>query len=810
MAERAAIKLRMKSIAETKKITDAMYMTSSVKMRRARSEVDKTRPYFAALREEIGSLLHYLPANEHPYFRVGAALDSKGAMLVITSDTGLAGSYNHTVIKEAEKLLREHPTLQLFVIGEYGRQHFLTHKLPIRETFRYSSEMPTIREAQKICAELLRDYDEGEYDSIDILYTDYRTGRAGECRRIRLLPLSEAEFYYSDAEEEPYGKEFYPDPTRLIAEIIPSYLTGFIYSALVDSYCNEQESRMKAMQSAGDNAEDMLGRLRLQYNSMRQAEITEEISEISSGAKALNRKRRAADGGTVNAAERKEPVMDRKTPDMNNSGEIAGISGPIVDVRFPEGAVLPRIREKLTVSAADGRERVMEVAQHLRGRTVRCIMLGPSEGLSRGLRVKASGTSIDVPVGSAVLGRMFGGLGEPLDGGRPLKSEDGFERKSIYYPAPKYTDRQTTEEILETGIKVIDLLAPYTKGGKIGLFGGAGVGKTVLIQELMHNIATEHDGYSVFAGVGERSREGNDLWLEMKESGVIDNTAMVFGQMNEAPGVRMRVALAGLRMAEHFRDEEHKDVLLFIDNIFRFIQAGSEISTLLGRMPSAVGYQPTLANELGELEERIASTKNGSVTSVQAVYVPADDLTDPAPATIFSHLDATTVLSRKIAEQGIYPAVDPLESTSRILEPDVVGKKHYEIARRVQETLERYRELQDIIAILGMDELSDEDKRTVYRARKIQRFLSQPFSVAEKFTGTPGIYVPLAETIRGFSEILEGNMDDVPEAAFFNVGTIDDVRKKAAAMKAAAEKEAAAVTEAAVASEAAVAKEAEK
>jgi F-type H+-transporting ATPase subunit beta len=390
---------------------------------------------------------------------------------------------------------------------------------------------------------------------------------------------------------------------------------------------------------------------------------------------------------------------------------------------------------------------------------------------------------------------MFNGLGEPLDGGAPLKSEDGFTRKSIYYPAPKYTDRQTSEEILETGIKVIDLLAPYTKGGKIGLFGGAGVGKTVLIQELMHNIAAVHNGYSVFAGVGERSREGNDLWLEMKESGVIANTAMVFGQMNEAPGVRMRVALAGLRMAEHFRDEAHKDVLLFVDNIFRFIQAGSEISTLLGRMPSAVGYQPTLANELGELEERIASTKNGSVTSVQAVYVPADDLTDPAPATIFSHLDATTVLSRRIAEQGIYPAVDPLDSTSRILEPDVVGQKHYDTARKVQETLERYRELQDIIAILGMDELSDEDKRTVYRARKIQRFLSQPFFVAEKFTGTPGVYVPLAETIRGFSEILEGNLDDLPEAAFFNVGTIDDVRRKAAAM--AAEVEAAAAASAA-------------
>ncbi|MBQ6042581.1 MAG: F0F1 ATP synthase subunit beta [Clostridia bacterium] len=515
---------------------------------------------------------------------------------------------------------------------------------------------------------------------------------------------------------------------------------------------------------------------------MRQSEITGEITEISSGAKALRRANEAP-GDESKTTERKRPTVDRNDKHTGNRGEITGISGPIADVRFADGAVLPRIREKLTVTASDGGERIMEVAQHLRGRSVRCIMLGPSEGLCRGLEVVSSGSTIEVPVGECVLGRMFDGLGEPLDGGEPLKTEDGYMRKSIYRPAPEYSDRQTSEEILETGIKVIDLLAPYAKGGKIGLFGGAGVGKTVLIQELMHNIAYEHNGYSVFAGVGERSREGNDLWLEMKESGVIKNTAMVFGQMNESPGVRMRVALSGLRMAEYFRDEENKDVLLFIDNIFRFIQAGSEISTLLGRMPSAVGYQPTLANELGELEERIASTKRGSVTSVQAVYVPADDLTDPAPATIFSHLDATTVLSRKIAEQGIYPAVDPLESTSRMLEPDVVGEKHYETARAVQETLERYRELQDIIAILGMDELGDEDKRTVYRARKIQRFLSQPFSVAEKFTGTPGVYVPLAETIRGFDEILSGRMDDIPEAAFFNVGTIDDALEKARAMK---------------------------
>lgn len=458
-----------------------------------------------------------------------------------------------------------------------------------------------------------------------------------------------------------------------------------------------------------------------------------------------------------------------------NVGEIAGINGPVVDVLF-DGGELPKIKEELFVNI--GKEkRVMEVASHIGGNLVRCIMLGASEGLHRGMSVTATQNTICVPVGDAVLGRLFNVLGETLDNNEPLPKDT--PKRSIYKAPPEYSERKNSEEILETGIKVIDLLAPYLKGGKIGLFGGAGVGKTVLIQELIHNIASEHGGYSVFTGVGERSREGNDLYTEMCESGVINKTALVFGQMNESPGVRMRVALTGLSMAEYFRDEQQKDVLLFIDNIFRFIQAGSEVSTLLGRMPSAVGYQPTLANDLGELEERIASTKSGSVTSVQAIYVPADDLTDPAPATTFAHLDATTVLSRKIAELGIYPAVDPLESTSRALEIDIVGEEHYEVARRVQEILEHYKELQDIIAILGIDELSDEDKITVKRARKIQRFLSQPFSVAEKFTGVSGVYVPLSETIKGFKAIINGEMDNYPESAFFNVGTIDDVREKA-------------------------------
>ena len=462
------------------------------------------------------------------------------------------------------------------------------------------------------------------------------------------------------------------------------------------------------------------------------------------------------------------------------NGKIVQVSGSVIDVAFEKGC-LPKIKEALTVSLAD-KIRVMEVAQHIGNNIVRCIMLSESDGLARGMEVVATGNNIRVPVGDATLGRMFNVLGEPIDGKSPI--DDSITRWSIHRKAPNFAEQSPAVEILETGIKVIDLLEPYSKGGKIGLFGGAGVGKTVLIQELIHNVAMEHGGYSIFAGVGERSREGNDLWKEMSESGVLDKTTLVFGQMNEAPGVRMRVALSGLTMAEYFRDEENKDVLLFIDNIYRFVQAGSEVSTLLGRMPSAVGYQPTLAEEMGSLQERITSTKCGSVTSVQAVYVPADDLTDPAPATTFAHLDATTVLSRKVAEQGIYPAVDPLESTSRILEADVVGEEHYNIARTVQEILQKYSELQDIIAILGMEELSDEDKMIVGRARKIQRFLSQPMHVAEKFTGIAGVYVPLKETLRGFGAIINGEMDRYPEAAFYNVGTLDDVFVKAEKIKA--------------------------
>ncbi len=455
-------------------------------------------------------------------------------------------------------------------------------------------------------------------------------------------------------------------------------------------------------------------------------------------------------------------------------GRLTQIVGAVLDVKFEDS--LPEINEAIRIQRQDGTNLVVEVAQHLGNDTVRCVAMGPTDGLVRGMDAIATGSPIKVPVGEKTLGRIFNVLGEPIDN-KP--APEGVDYEPIHRAAPAFKEQSTEQEMLETGIKVVDLLCPYQKGGKIGLFGGAGVGKTVLIQELIRNIATEHDGFSVFTGVGERTREGNDLYHEMSESGVIDKTAMIFGQMNEPPGARMRVGLTGLTMAEYFRDKGGKDVLLFIDNIFRFTQAGSEVSALLGRMPSAVGYQPTLQTEMGALQERITSTKNGSITSVQAVYVPADDLTDPAPATTFAHLDATTTLSRAISEQGIYPAVDPLDSTSRILDPRIVGREHYDVARGVQAILQRYKELQDIIAILGMDELSEDDKLVVSRARKVQRFLSQPFFVATQFTGMEGKYVPITETIRGFKEILAGKHDNIPESAFLNAGSIDEVVARA-------------------------------
>ena len=464
---------------------------------------------------------------------------------------------------------------------------------------------------------------------------------------------------------------------------------------------------------------------------------------------------------------------------MSNTGKILQVIGPVVDIRF-DAEHLPSIKNAILIKTDDGQQMTAEVAQHVGDDVVRCIAMSSTDGLVRGMDCIDTGKPIEVPVGDAVLGRMFNVLGEAIDGLGEVKAD---QKMPIHREAPTFAEQTTQNEILETGIKVIDLLCPYAKGGKIGLFGGAGVGKTVLEQELIHNIAIEHGGRSVVAGVGERTREGNDMYYEMKNSGVLKNTVLTYGQMNESPGARMRVALSALTMAEYFRDVEHQDVLLFIDNVFRFTQAGSEVSALLGRMPSAVGYQPTLATEMGQLQERITSTKDGSITSVQCVYVPADDLTDPAPAATFSHLDARLVLDRSIAALGIYPAVDPLGSSSRMLDPLVVGEEHYQVARKVQEILQRYRELQDIIAILGMDELGEEDKKIVNRARRIRNFLSQPFSVAEQFTGMKGVYVPVKDTVRSFKEILDGKYDDLPEAAFLSVGTIEDVVKKAESLK---------------------------
>ena len=568
----------------------------------------------------------------------------------------------------------------------------------------------------------------GRYDRVTVVYTEFRSMLSQVPASADVLPLQltgDAKYQSATVED---------DPAALVAAIVPQYVSGVLYSALCEASASEHGARRTAMNAANKNAGELIDSLVLKYNRARQAAVTQE----------------------------------------KNIGSVVQIIGPVLDIRFPAGH-LPDLLNAIEIER-DGGKLVCEVAQQLGDDVVRCIAMSSTDGMVRGMEAVDTGSPIKVPVGNETLGRVFNLLGRAIDNKpQPVTCE----KWSIHRDPPAYDEQQTSTEILETGIKVVDLIAPYAKGGKIGLFGGAGVGKTVLIMELINNVAKQHGGISVFAGVGERTREGNDLYNEMQQSGVINKTALVYGQMNEPPGARMRVALSGLTMAEYFRDREGQDVLLFIDNIYRFTQAGSEVSALLGRMPSAVGYQPTLATEMGALQERITSTKKGSITSVQAVYVPADDLTDPAPATTFAHLDATTVLDRGIASLGIYPAVDPLESTSRILTPDVVGLEHYEVARETQRILQRYKELQDIIAIMGMDELSEEDKLTVSRARKIQRFLSQPFSVAEQFTGMQGKYVPIKETVRGFKEILEGKHDDLPESAFLFVGTIDEAVEKA-------------------------------
>ena len=614
----------------------------------------------------------------------------------------------------------------------------------------------------QLAQEVIDLFDTGEVDEICVIFTLYSVhGRVVNRPTMqRVLPIR-----LTDFQDVPFSHDlreciYSPSPQEVFDQLVPQFITSRIFGALVQAYAAEHFARMNAMQSATKNAEELMKALNLRLNMARQTKITQEITEIAGGSVALEE-----DGATntdKEANHMEQPI---------DGAIIERINGPVLTVRYPEQEPY-RLHDLLV--AENGVH--MEVSGFVRPGAVRCIALDATYGLSCGMKVENTGSCITVPVGEAVLGRVVDALGQPIDRAGEIPAQ---ERWPIFRDAPTFHDTNPKTEFLETGIKVIDLLTPYAKGGKIGLFGGAGVGKTVLIMELIYNIAKQHGGYSVFTGVGERSREGNDLIHDMTASGAIRNTAMAFGQMNEPPGSRMRVAMTGLTMAEYFRDVMNQDVLLFIDNIFRYVQAGNEVSAMLGRMPSSVGYQPTLANELGELEERIASTKNGSITSVQAIYVPADDLTDPAPATIFSHLDATTVLSRQVAEMGIYPAVSPLESNSRILSAGIVGEEHYDVARRVQECLQRYNELKDIISILGMEELAEEDRKVVYRARKIQMFLSQPMNVAEAFTGQPGRFVPLKDTIRSFKKIVDGEVDDLPESAFFMVGDIDEAIAKA-------------------------------
>ena len=632
------------------------------------------------------------------------------------------------------------------------------------------TDRPSYGNAREIASDLMAAYVDGEVDRVEIVYNRYVSPLTQEVTRETLLPLQHATILEGgeglggraagEEEQDQDGKqalvEYEPDPDAILERLIPAYVEISIYRALLESTASEHGARMTAMRNASENAGDIIKDLTLEFNRERQAAITQEIMEVVAGAESL-RLRRPHLAATADT-------------EKKNVGRIEEIQGVVIEAVFPDE--LPEIYSAITVDRGEGHVLVCEVQQHLGDDRVRAVAMDSTDGLARGVEVTDTGGPITVPVGDITLGRIFNLLGETIDEGAEIEVK---ERWPIHRSAPTVEDLTPTTEMFETGIKVVDLLAPYAQGGKVGLFGGAGVGKTVLIQELINNLAQEHGGLSAFCGVGERSREGNDLWLEMTESGVIDKTMLVFGQMNEPPGARMRVALTGLTMAEYFRDERGQDVLLFIDNIFRFVQAGSEVSALLGRMPSQVGYQPTLESEMGQLQERITSTRKGSVTSVQAIYVPADDLTDPAPASVFAHLNATTVLSRGIAEKGIYPAVDPLDSTSTILKPEIVGEDHYTVANEVKNVLQRYRELQDIIAILGIDELSDEDRVLVQRARKIERFLSQPFHVAEQFTGTPGAYVSIGDTVRSFREILDGQHDDLPESAFLLKGKIEDV-----------------------------------
>jgi len=747
------IKEHIGAIGQTKKITKAMQLVSSARMKKSVDRLALNAAYayrlHAAMQSAVKSAGHF----SHPCF--GEAASDRVAFVVIAGDKELAGGFNNTLTDYATELLRTHEVRYIYALGSLT-ERYLKHAGFSVQKCEHIGKEPSYAAAGEVCRTLMPLLLDGEVDAIYAVYTSYFNQTGG----ISVHPVCEKLIPFTESEDgKASDAEFSPSPREFFDRLIPQYLTALLYEALLQSFTAEQMARMNAMKSATDNADALMETLMINYNIARQTQITNEIAEIC--------------GGLVD--DDKTPKQKEVPPVASENAVISQISGPVFTVTYPNSESWKLNDLVITESGLHA-----EVAAFVTPGVCRCIALEATEGLRCGMAVSNTGDGIRVPVGEAVLGRVVNVLGDPIDNAGPIDAPT----EPIHKNAPDFVKLSPTTEFFETGIKVIDLITPYAKGGKIGLFGGAGVGKTVLIMELIYNIAMEHNGYSVFTGVGERSREGNDLILDMNESGAISKTALAFGQMNDPPGARMRVALTGLTMAEHFRDTMHKDVLLFIDNIFRYVQAGNEVSAMLGRMPSAVGYQPTLAAELGDLQERITSTDDGSITSVQAVYVPADDLTDPAPATIFSHLDATTVLSRSIAESGIYPAVDPLDSTSRILTPEVVGEEHYNTARRVQECLQRYNELKDIIAILGMEELGEEDRKTVYRARKIQQFLSQPMHVAEQFTGQPGVFVPIEETVRGFKAIVDGLCDDIPEAAFSMVGTLEDVYAKAKELKA--------------------------
>ena len=744
------IKEHIGAIGQTKKITKAMQLVSSARMKKSMNRLAANTQYATRLQDAMREIVACTGGLEHPC--LGDVRSEKATFLVLGADRELAGGFNNAVTRLALQKLKAHADAEIYTVGSLVPPYFQRRGYTVASAQAVGKE-PSFDMAAALAGEMIGKLERGETGAVYLVFTAYYGENGGTdihptCQR--LLPIAQS----PEGGSGEIDAIFSPSQDAFFGRLVPQYTASVIFSALLQNFTSEQTERTNAMKSASDNADALIENLTINYNIARQTQITNEIAEIS--------------GGLVRDDE--NPKTKEVPQVASEKAVITQISGPVITVAYPM-AENWKLND-LVVTESGLRA---EVAAFVSPGVCRCVAMQATEGLNCGMTVTNTGDGIRVPVGEAVLGRVVNVLGEPIDNAGPIDAPT----EPIHKSAPAFVKLTPTTEFLETGIKVIDLITPYAKGGKIGLFGGAGVGKTVLIMELIYNIATEHSGYSVFTGVGERSREGNDLINDMTESGALSKTALAFGQMNDPPGSRMRVALTGLSMAEHFRDKMHKDVLLFIDNIFRYVQAGNEVSAMLGRMPSAVGYQPTLAAELGELQERITSTEDGSITSVQAVYVPADDLTDPAPATIFSHLDATTVLSRAIAESGIYPAVDPLDSTSRILTPEVVGDEHYTTARRVQECLQRYNELKDIIAILGMEELGEEDRLIVYRARKIQRFLSQPMHVAAQFTGQPGVFVPVSETVRGFKAIVDGECDDIPEAAFSMVGTLDDVYAKA-------------------------------